>query len=247
MMRNLLAATAAAALLAGSTLAFAENTATGTEKMPSAAATDSTMPAKSPSDGSTSAETLPMDKPMDEASDATAAPATDSAAAPATDSTTMPATDSAAAPATDATAAPTATAAAGQPVGGFVSAQSGTDTLASNMIGQTVVNPQNETVGDVDDLVMDRSGRVTAAVIGVGGFLGIGEKSVGVPIESLSPQRTEDGDVQLVTMLSREELEQAPEFVDLETRAARDAEAARAAQQQQVQEQAQQPPRPANN
>ncbi len=231
MMRNLLAATAAAALLAGSTLAFAENTATGTEKMPSAAATDSTMPAKSPSDGSTSAETLPMDKPMDEASDATAAPATDSAAAPAT----------------DATAAPAATAAAGQPVGGFVSAQSGTDTLASNMIGQTVVNPQNETVGDVDDLVMDRSGRVTAAVIGVGGFLGIGEKSVGVPIESLSPQRTEDGDVQLVTMLSREELEQAPEFVDLETRAARDAEAARAAQQQQVQEQAQQPPRPANN
>ena len=88
---------------------------------------------------------------------------------------------------------------------------------------------------------MDRSGRVTAAVIGVGGFLGIGEKSVGVPIEALEPRQDEDGEIQLVTMLSREELEQAPEFVDLETKMQRDAAAAQESQREELMKEQQAP------
>jgi hypothetical protein len=57
--------------------------------------------------------------------------------------------------------------------------------MASKMIGTTVVSANNESVGDINDVVVDRQGRAVAVVIGVGGFLGIGEKDVAVPFEAL--------------------------------------------------------------
>ena len=57
--------------------------------------------------------------------------------------------------------------------------------LASKLIGTTVVSQDNETIGDVNDVLFDRGGQVMAAVIGVGGFLGIGEKDVAVPFQQL--------------------------------------------------------------
>lgn len=114
-------------------------------------------------------------------------------------------------------------------VGGFVTQQDESQVLATNYIGQTVVNGQDETVGKINDLVMDEQGLVTAAVIGVGGFLGIGEKNVGVPIDSIEVRRGEGTEVQLVMQSTREELESAPEFADLDEKM----EAQEAARQEQ--------------
>lgn len=57
--------------------------------------------------------------------------------------------------------------------------------MASDLIGTRVVGANNESIGDINDVIVDRSGRVMAAVVGVGGFLGIGEKDVAVPFNAL--------------------------------------------------------------
>ncbi len=57
--------------------------------------------------------------------------------------------------------------------------------MASELIGTRVVSANNESIGDINDVIVDRNGQVMAAVVGVGGFLGIGEKDVAVPFKSL--------------------------------------------------------------
>ncbi|WP_052955050.1 PRC-barrel domain-containing protein [Microvirga vignae] len=57
--------------------------------------------------------------------------------------------------------------------------------MASDLIGTRVVSANNESIGDINDVIVDRNGQVMAAVVGVGGFLGIGEKDVAVPFKSL--------------------------------------------------------------
>jgi sporulation protein YlmC with PRC-barrel domain len=55
----------------------------------------------------------------------------------------------------------------------------------SKMDGIKVYNDANENIGSINDLLMDKSGNVKIAVIGVGGFLGMGEHLVAVPYEKL--------------------------------------------------------------
>ncbi|WP_245930704.1 PRC-barrel domain-containing protein [Methylobacterium radiodurans] len=57
---------------------------------------------------------------------------------------------------------------------------------ASKVIGLPVVGGDHVRVGKIEDVLLDGSGRVQAAVIGVGGFLGLGEKSVAVPFDQLA-------------------------------------------------------------
>ncbi|MBD2748137.1 PRC-barrel domain-containing protein [Microvirga sp. BT688] len=57
--------------------------------------------------------------------------------------------------------------------------------MASDLIGTRVVGANNESIGDINDVIMDRNGQIMAAVVGVGGFLGIGEKDVAVPFNAL--------------------------------------------------------------
>jgi sporulation protein YlmC with PRC-barrel domain len=59
------------------------------------------------------------------------------------------------------------------------------DWRASKMAGLKVYNEANENIGSINDLLMDKSGAVKIAVIGVGGFLGMGEHLVAVPYEKL--------------------------------------------------------------
>ncbi|OAF11009.1 photosystem reaction center subunit H [Bradyrhizobium centrolobii] len=56
---------------------------------------------------------------------------------------------------------------------------------ASKMSGLRVYNDANENIGSINDLLMDKSGNIKIAVIGVGGFLGMGEHLVAVPYEKL--------------------------------------------------------------
>ena len=56
---------------------------------------------------------------------------------------------------------------------------------ASKLIGLDVYNDQNEKLGDINEVLVDKSGKVTGVVIGVGGFLGIGEKLILVTMDKL--------------------------------------------------------------
>jgi sporulation protein YlmC with PRC-barrel domain len=111
--------------------------------------------------------------------------------------TTTPAPADPAAPATEAPAV--------TPADGF---------LATNMIGETVYNGTGEeaqNIGDVNDLVFDKDGKIKSIVIGAGGFLGVGEKSVELPYDK-AEWAEKDGDRWIVVATTKEELDAMPAF-----------------------------------
>jgi sporulation protein YlmC with PRC-barrel domain len=57
--------------------------------------------------------------------------------------------------------------------------------LVSNIHEQNIYDPQENKIGEVKDLVVDRSGKINAAIISVGGFLGIGQKDVAVAFSDI--------------------------------------------------------------
>lgn len=65
---------------------------------------------------------------------------------------------------------------------------------ASKLMGLDVYNEANEKLGDVNELILDKDGKINAVVIGVGGFLGMGEHDIAVSIDKLkfveTPVRT---------------------------------------------------------
>jgi sporulation protein YlmC with PRC-barrel domain len=69
--------------------------------------------------------------------------------------------------------------------GQFITKMESNHVMASDLIGTRVVGANNESIGDINDVIMDRNGQIMAAVVGVGGFLGIGEKDVAVPFNAL--------------------------------------------------------------
>lgn len=61
----------------------------------------------------------------------------------------------------------------------------GTMWRGSKLIGVDVYNEQNEKIGDIDEILLDTSGKVAGVVIGVGGFLGMGQRDIMVEISKL--------------------------------------------------------------
>ncbi len=57
---------------------------------------------------------------------------------------------------------------------------------ASKMVGLNVYNNDNEKIGDIAELIIDRSGKLEAVVVGAGGFLGLGERDVAIPYGQIS-------------------------------------------------------------
>ena len=102
------------------------------------------------------------------------------------------------------------------------------DLLASSLIGMTIYGSESEVddsgvmasgteadwedIGEVNDLVVTRDGEVGAVIIGVGGFLGIGEKDVAVDMSGIRILQSEGGDIFLVVATDRETLEAAESF-----------------------------------
>jgi sporulation protein YlmC with PRC-barrel domain len=68
----------------------------------------------------------------------------------------------------------------GQATVEFIDKQQPSDWMTSALIGRSVVNSAGEILGDIEDIIIDEQGQVVAVIIGVGGFLGIGEKGIGV-------------------------------------------------------------------
>jgi sporulation protein YlmC with PRC-barrel domain len=56
---------------------------------------------------------------------------------------------------------------------------------ASKVVGLSVYNDNNESLGSINDLLMDKSGNIKAVVLGVGGFLGVGEHLVAIPFDKI--------------------------------------------------------------
>jgi sporulation protein YlmC with PRC-barrel domain len=59
------------------------------------------------------------------------------------------------------------------------------DWRTSKVVGLSVYNSKDENIGSISDLLMDKSGNIKAAVIGVGGFLGMGEHLVAIPFDKI--------------------------------------------------------------
>ncbi len=100
------------------------------------------------------------------------------------------------------------------PVAGQIVAQDADTILASrDFIGQTVYAPDKAKIGSISDLILSKDGRtVQGFVIGVGGFLGIGEKSIALQMDKLKVAPNSDGSVLLTMDVTRDELSNAPTF-----------------------------------
>jgi hypothetical protein len=111
------------------------------------------------------------------------------------------------------------------PVTGQIVTQPEESILARDLIGQTVTAPDNTKIGSISDLLMSKDGRtVEGFVIGVGGFLGIGERSVALKMDQLKIAPKAEGGVTLVSDVKKDELANAPAFksrkdIDAEKRA----------------------------
>jgi hypothetical protein len=97
----------------------------------------------------------------------------------------------------------------------YIGEQASEEDLASNWIGQSLYNTSDENLGDINDILIGSDGQIKAVIVGVGGFLGIGEKAVAVNFAAIEPRSGEDGDVSLYLNATQEQLEAAPEFKTL--------------------------------
>ena len=102
--------------------------------------------------------------------------------------------------------------------------------MFSRFKGTDVIGPDNAQVGDVNDVLFDKNGKIIALIVGVGGFLGIGEKSVAIDMSAFQAVPASTGsattgaggaaaggiddptNVKLKVSWTKEQLKNAPDF-----------------------------------
>jgi hypothetical protein len=108
----------------------------------------------------------------------------------------------------------------------FIQAQKTDQFAFSKFKGTDVLGPDNAKVGDVSDILFDKSGKVLGLVVGVGGFLGIGEKDVAIDMNAFQVVPADTGsnttgttratndpmDVKLKVSWTKDQLKNAPDF-----------------------------------
>jgi sporulation protein YlmC with PRC-barrel domain len=92
-----------------------------------------------------------------------------------------------------------------------------TGTTVTNFYKQNVYDPSDNKIGDIDDVLIDKQGNVTAVLVGVGGFLGMGEKDVAIPISALHASE-KNNKWYLVLNTTKDALKAAPGFKYDETK-----------------------------
>jgi sporulation protein YlmC with PRC-barrel domain len=106
-------------------------------------------------------------------------------------------------------APPAATAAKGQ----VITEQKPDQMLASKLKGTDVIGSNNEKIGDVNDMLFDKDGKILAYVVGVGGFLGIGAKDVALsPASFQIVPASERESMKLKLSMTKDELKTAADF-----------------------------------
>lgn len=95
----------------------------------------------------------------------------------------------------------------------FLTTQGQNQVMTDQLVGNAVVNQQNEEIGSINQLIITQDGQIAAVVVGVGGFLGIGEKNVAVSWDQLQiTQNPETQEMVASVNMDRQQLEDAPEF-----------------------------------
>ncbi|EJW13156.1 hypothetical protein A33M_0315 [Rhodovulum sp. PH10] len=89
--------------------------------------------------------------------------------------------------------------------------------LASKFMGTDVIGTDDNKIGDVSDVLFDKQGKVEALVVGVGGFLGIGQKDIALPLSSFDVIAAKSGSNntssdQLRLSMTKDQLTQLAEF-----------------------------------
>jgi hypothetical protein len=92
------------------------------------------------------------------------------------------------------------------------------DVSAKALLNESVKNAANETIGDINDVLISGDGKVAAVIVGVGGFLGMGEKNVALPYDQLVFAKDVGDDLVVTTSATKESLETAPEYIKPEDR-----------------------------
>ena len=87
----------------------------------------------------------------------------------------------------------------------------GQSLTVTNWYKQSVYDPSNNKIGEVNDVLVTQDGKISALIVSVGGFLGMGEKDVAVPFASVN-QTMKDGSVYLTLDTSKDALKAAPGF-----------------------------------
>ncbi len=118
----------------------------------------------------------------------------------------------------DATVVPEGTDMAAAPADGSMALPEGYTALgaealtAETLTGADVRDASDASIAEVSDLVLSAEGQVTDVVLDVGGFLGMGAKSVAIPMDRLTVAQTEGGAVRVWVNMTKEELEALPEY-----------------------------------
>lgn len=98
----------------------------------------------------------------------------------------------------------------------IIATQGKDEWLASKLKGTAVVGSDNQRVGDIVDILLDKGGQVRALIVGVGGVLGVGAKAVAIELSEFNEAPTSDGNkTQLKVAMTKEQLTQAPSFKTL--------------------------------
>jgi hypothetical protein len=93
----------------------------------------------------------------------------------------------------------------------FVAIQAPGEINVGDWIGTPVVNASSEVVGNINYLLVDKAGQIRTVAVGVGGFLGLGEKNVALPFPAFTVVHEANGR-QFRVAVTRAELESAPKF-----------------------------------
>jgi sporulation protein YlmC with PRC-barrel domain len=119
-------------------------------------------------------------------------------------------------PAATAPASPSAsTPAASSGSAQVVNTQKPDQWLASKFKGTDVVGPDNAKIGDVSDILFDKTGKIEAFVVSVGGFLGMGAKDVALApasFEVVAGDKSKNEDDKLKLSMTKDQLKQAANF-----------------------------------
>jgi sporulation protein YlmC with PRC-barrel domain len=86
-----------------------------------------------------------------------------------------------------------------------------TQWLASNVYNQSIYDKNEQKIGDLTDMIIEKDGHIKSAIIGVGGFLGVGQKDVEIPFTDLK-MMTRNGKNWLALDRTKDQLQSAPTF-----------------------------------
>jgi sporulation protein YlmC with PRC-barrel domain len=189
MLKKLMITTAIGGLMIGS--AFAEGDKS-TSPAPAAKSTEMTQPSPSTSPAP-AAKSTEMTQPSPSTSPAPAAKSTEM---------TQPSSSSGA-------ASPAASSAK------FVNSQRQDQFLASKFKGTDVIGTDDKKIGDVSDILFDKSGKIEAYVVGVGGFLGIGSKDVALApaaFQVVPGDKSKNESDKLRLSMTKDQLKEAANF-----------------------------------